>query len=128
MEPSSRLWNRINEFLEKHTFDLEWTPPGVDKSVKINTNFKIQLTGKNIYRQVNEKEYIEYKLYILPSGGYSDSLFSAVKEVSGHKSSDPYSGVYYLVNSEAEDMLSNFLMHFGIDYPLICTEVVNLVD
>lgn len=128
MEPSSPLWNKVNRFLETHTFDMEWTPPGANESVKINTNFKMELTGKKIYRQVNEKEYIEYRLYILPSGGYSDILFSAVKELSAHKTLLPYSGVYYLINSEAQNLLSNFLIYFGIEYPLVCTEVVNLVD
>ena len=75
MEPSSPLWNRINKFLGTHTFDLEWTPPGADNSVKFNTKFKMELIGKKVYRQVSDKEYVEYRLFILPSGGGSDIFF-----------------------------------------------------
>lgn len=130
MEPSSPLWNKINRFLETHTFDLEWTPPGADESpiFKFHTNFKMELTGKKIYRQVNEKEYIEYTLYILPSGGGSDIYFSAIKDMAGERTLTAESGSYYMVVHKANNLLSDVLIYFGIENPLDCTEVVNLVD
>jgi hypothetical protein len=128
MEPSDKLWNRINQFLGTHTFDLEWTPPGAEDSMKFNTKFKMELVGKKIYRQVNDKEYIEYRLYILPSGGGSDIIFSAIKDLAGERTLTAESGAYYMIVRKTNDLLSDTLIYFGIENPLVCTEVVNLVD
>lgn len=128
MEPSSPLWNRINKFLGTHTFDLEWTPPNADESFKFNTKFKMELIGKKIYRQVSDKEYIEYRLFILPSGGGSDIFFSAVKDLAGERTLTAESGAYYMVVRKTNDLLSDTLIYFGVENPLVCTEVVNLVD
>lgn len=128
MESSSPLWNRINKFLGTHTFDLEWTPPNADESFKFNTKFKMELIGKKIYRQVSDKEYIEYRLFILPSGGGSDIFFSAVKDLAGERTLTAESGAYYMVVRKTNDLLSDTLIYFGVENPLVCTEVVNLVD
>jgi hypothetical protein len=128
MEPSSPLWGRINKFLGTHTFDLEWTPPGADNSVKFNTKFKMELIGKKVYRQVSDKEYVEYRLFILPSGGGSDIFFSAIKDLAGERTLTAESGAYYMVVRKTNDLLSDTLIYFGIENPLVCTEVVNLVD
>ena len=128
MEPSDKLWNRINQFLGTHTFDLEWTPPGADNSVKFNTKFKMELIGKKVYRQVSDKEYVEYRLFILPSGGGSDIYFSAIKNLAGERTLTAESGSYYMIVRKTNDLLSDTLIYFGIENPLVCTEVVNLVD
>jgi hypothetical protein len=128
MEPSSPLWNKINRFLETYTFDLEWTPPGAEGFIKFNSKFKMELVGKKIYRQANDKEYIEYKLYILPSGGGSDIFFSAIKDLAGERTLTAESGAYYMIVRKTNDLLSDTLIYFGIENPLVCTEVVNLVD
>ena len=128
MEPSSPLWDKINRFLKTHTFDLEWTPPGADESFKFHTNFKMELTGKKIYRQVSDKEYVEYRLYILPSGGGSDIYFSTIKDLAGERTLTAERGSYYMVVRKTNDLLSDVLIYFGIENPLVCTEVVNLVD
>jgi hypothetical protein len=96
MEPSSPLWNKINRFLDTHTFDLEWTPPGADESFKFHTKFKMELTGKKIYRQISDKEYVEYRLYILPSGGGSDIYFSTIKDLAGERTLTAESGSYFI--------------------------------
>ena len=125
MEPSSPLWNSINRFLETHTFDLEWTPPGVDESFKFHTKFKMELTGTNFS---SFREYIEYTLYILTSGGGSDIFFSAIKDLAGERTLTAERGSYYMVVRKTNDLLSDFLIYFDIENPLVCTEVVNLVD
>ncbi len=125
MEPSSPLWNSINRFLETHTFDLEWTPPGVDESFKFHTKFKMELTGTNFS---SFREYIEYTLYILTSGGGSDIFFSAIKDLAGERTLTAERGSYYMVVRKTNDLLSDVLIYFDIENPLVCTEVVNLVD
>jgi hypothetical protein len=88
----------------------------------------MELVGKKIYRQVNDKEYIEYRLYILPSGGGSDIFFSAIKDLAGERTLTAESGAYYMIVRKTNDLLSDTLIYFGIENPLVCTEVVNLVD
>jgi hypothetical protein len=88
----------------------------------------MELVGKKIYRQANDKEYIEYKLYILPSGGGSDIYFSAIKDLAGERTLTAESGSYYMIVRKTNDLLSDVLIYFGIEDLLVCTEVVNLVD
>jgi hypothetical protein len=88
----------------------------------------MELTGKKIYRQVSDKEYVEYRLYILPSGGGSDIYFSTIKDLAGERILTAERGSYYMVVRKTNDLLSDVLIYFGIENPLVCTEVVNLVD
>jgi hypothetical protein len=88
----------------------------------------MELTGKKIYRQVSDKEYVEYRLYILPSGGGSDIYFSTIKDLAGERTLTAESGSYYMIVRKTNDLLSDVLIYFGIENLLVCTEVVNLVD
>ena len=57
MEPSDKLWNRINEFLENHIFQI-------DSDYNFDTNFKIKLTGTKNYIVIGqETKFIEYEDY-----------------------------------------------------------------
>lgn len=126
MEPSSKLWNRINKFLENHTFQMEWNFPGSDEP-KVKTNFKIELTGTKIYTQVIEREYIEYTLHILPSEGISDIFFSTIKKFIKNDTED-VSKSYFMITRKSNEILNDSLLYFGIEQPVICKKVINLVE
>jgi hypothetical protein len=126
MEPSSKLWNRINKFLENHTFQMEWNFPGSTEP-KVKTNFKIELTGTKIYTQVIEREYIEYTLYILPSQGISDIFFSAIKKIIKNDTEDVPKNYSYITR-KSNELLTESLLYFGIEQRVICNKVINLVE
>jgi hypothetical protein len=126
MEPSSKLWNRINKFLENHTFQMEWNFPGSTEP-KVKTNFKIELTGTKIYTQVIEREYIEYTLYILPSQGISDIFFSAIKKIIKNDTEDVPKNYFYITR-KSNELLTESLLYFGIKQRVICNKVINLVE
>lgn len=132
MEPSSRLWSSINRFLANHTFDLEWSPPGAE-AIKFRTKFKMKLTGMKVYRQSSDKEYIQYAVYILPSGepdgrNNSDLFFSEMKKFTGERTDTEQVGSYYMITRKTKDLLEDALEYFGVENPVTCTEVYNLVD
>ena len=125
MEPSDKLWNRINKFLENHTFQLF-----AEDNFNFETDFKVKLTGIDYYITFGEKkEYIEYTLYVLPSNEQSDRFWGTLKKYFGEETpitntSDPHLEVRYKI----QELLSNFLNVFGLDYSVTCKKIVNLVD
>jgi hypothetical protein len=125
MEPSDKLWNRINKFLENHTFQLF-----AEDHFNFETDFKVKLTGINYYITFGEKkEYIEYTLYVLPSNEQSDRFWGTLKKYFGEETpitstSDPHLEVRYKI----QELLSNFLNVFGLDYSVTCTKIINLVE
>ena len=54
--------------------------------------------------------------------------FSTIKDLAGERTLTAESGSYYMVVRKTNDLLSDVLIYFGIENPLVCTEVVNLVD
>jgi hypothetical protein len=101
MEPSSPLWNAINRFLDNHTFDLEWSFPDAE-GIKFKTKFKMKLTGMRVYRQSSDKEYIQYAVYILPSGqpdgrNNSDLFFSEMRKLTGERIETEKVSSYYMI-------------------------------
>ena len=125
MEESDKLWDRINKFLENHTFQLF-----AEDNFNFETDFKVKLTGIDYYITFGEKkEYIEYTLYVLPSNEQSDRFWGTLKKYFGEETpitstSDPHLEVRYKI----QELLSNFLNVFGLDYSVTCTKIVNLVD
>jgi hypothetical protein len=112
--------------LENHTIQIEWNFPG-SPELKVKTNAKIELTGIKIYRQVIEKEYIEYTLNILPSEDISDRYFSAVKKFIKNDT-ESVSKIYYPLIMRTNMVLSNSLLYFGVEQPVICKKVINLIE
>jgi hypothetical protein len=125
MEESDKLWNRINKFLENHTFQLF-----AEDNFNFETDFKVKLTGINYYITFGEKkEYIEYTLYVLPSNEQSDRFWGTLKKYFGEETPIPTSsGPHLEVRYKIQELLSNFLNVFGLDYSVTCTKIVNLVD
>jgi hypothetical protein len=132
MEPSSPLWNTINRFLENHTFDLEWSFPDAE-GIKFKTKFKMKLTGMKVYRQSSDKEYIQYAVYILPSGqpdgrNNSDLFFSEMRKLTGERTETEKVSSYYMITRKTKDLLEDALEYFGVNNPVTCTEVINFVQ
>ncbi len=120
MEPSSRLWSSINRFLANHTFDLEWSPPGAE-AIKFRTKFKMKLTGMKVYRQSSDKEYIQYAVYILPSGepggrNNSDLFFSEMKKLESIK--DMIDSEMFLINLQVE-YLNKYILNSEVSAYLV---------
>jgi hypothetical protein len=123
MEPSDKLWNRINEFLENHIFQI-------DSDYNFDTNFKIKLTGTKNYITIGqETKFIQYTLYILPSNKQSDLYFSMFKKHTGEEIDiSTISTIYEVIRYKIDKLLNRFLELFGVDEYVICTKVINLVE
>jgi hypothetical protein len=123
MEPSDKLWNRINGFLENHTFQI-------DSDYNFDTDFKIKLTGTKNYITIGEEtKFIQYTLYILPSNEQSDLYFSMFKKYTGEELDiSTTSEVYREIRYKIDKLLKNFLELFGVHEYVVCTKVINLVE
>lgn len=123
MEPSDKLWDRINGFLENHTFQI-------DSDYNFDTDFKIKLTGTKNYITIGEEtKFIQYTLYILPSNEQSDLYFSMFKKYTGEELDiSTTSEVYREIRYKLDKLLKNFLELFGVHEYVVCTKVINLVE
>jgi hypothetical protein len=123
MEPSDKLWDRINGFLENHTFQI-------DSDYNFDTDFKIKLTGTKNYVTIGEEtKFIQYTLYILPSNEHSDFYFRTFKKHTGEEIDiSTTSSIYHLIRYKLDKLLKNFLELFGVDEYVVCTKVINLVE
>ena len=123
MEPSDKLWDRINGFLENHTFQI-------DSDYNFDTDFKIKLTGTKNYVTIGEEtKFIQYTLYILPSNEQSDLYFSMFKKYTGEELDiSTTSEVYREIRYKIDKLLKNFLELFGVHEYVVCTKVINLVE
>ena len=123
MEPSDKLWDRINGFLENHTFQI-------DSDYNFDTDFKIKLTGTKNYVTIGEEtKFIQYTLYILPSNEHSDFYFRTFKKHTGEEIDiSTTSSIYHLIRYKLDKLLKNFLELFGVNEYVVCTKVINLVE
>jgi hypothetical protein len=123
MEPSDKLWDRINGFLENHTFQIE-------SDYNFDTDFKIKLTGTKNYIVIGqETKFIEYTLYILPSNKQSDLYFELFKKYMGEEVDKPTTHRVFLnICYKTDKLLKSFLEMFGLNEYVICTKVINLVE
>lgn len=123
MEPSDKLWDRINGFLDNHIFQI-------DSDYNFDTDFKVKLTGTKNYITIGEEtKFIQYTLYILPSNEQSDLYFSMFKKYTGEELDiSTTSGVYREIRYKLDKLLKNFLELFGVHEYVICTKVINLVE
>jgi hypothetical protein len=117
------LWDRINGFLENHTFQI-------DSDYNFDTDFKIKLTGTKNYITIGEEtKFIQYTLYILPSNEQSDLYFSMFKKYTGEELDiSTTSEVYREIRYKLDKLLKNFLELFGVHEYVVCTKVINLVE
>jgi hypothetical protein len=123
MEPSDKLWDRINGFLENHIFQI-------DSDYNFSTDFKVKLTGTKNYITVGqETKFIQYTLYVLPSNKQSDLYFETFKKYMGEEVDNPTTYKVFLeICYKIDKLLNRFLELFGVHEYVICTKVINLVE
>ena len=117
---------RINKFFSNHIFEV-YLQPTHDGDHRIPTNVKVKLTGVKDYISMgDEKSFVQYTIYILPTNKESDvwngmwgSIFGRKKDID--TSSNEYPELRWVVSNKLE----NFLRYFGVDKGAMCTEVVN---
>lgn len=112
---------RINDFLSSHTFSVP-TDFGI-------VNVKVQLTGEKEYLRVGTPTpYIEYTMYILPSGN-TDKIYNLLFGVYGDEVKITTTSNEFLdLRFSVANLLENMLVYFGIDKRTMCTKVINNID
>jgi hypothetical protein len=120
---------RINEFLDTHTFEV-YLQPTHDEDYRIPTNVKVKLTGVKEYISIGDKKpFVQYTIYILPTNDGSDAwskMYGKIygKDVNISTTSQEYANLRWVMN----DKLTNFLKYFGVDKGAMCTKVINEVS
>jgi len=120
---------RINEFLDTHTFEV-YLQPTHDEDYRIPTNVKVKLTGVKEYISIGDKKpFVQYTIYILPTNDGSDAwskMYGNIygKDVNISTTSQEYANLRWVMN----DKLSNFLKYFGVDKEAMCTRIINEVS
>jgi hypothetical protein len=120
---------RINQFLDTHTFEV-YLQPTHDEDYRIPTNVKVKLTGVKEYISIGDKTpHVEYTLYILPTNETSDVWSNMYGDIYGRNvpintTGQEYANLRWVMNSKLE----NFLQYFGVDKKVICTKVINEVE
>jgi hypothetical protein len=119
---------RINQFLETHTFEV-YLQPTHDEDYSIPTNVKVKLTGVKEYISIGDKKpFVQYTIYILPTNEGSDTwskLYGDIygKDVDISTTSQEYANLRWVMDAK----LSEFLIYFGVEKGAMCTRVINEV-
>ena len=119
---------RLNEFLSNHSFVVT-KPLGENVEIEGNLTVKVKLTGIKPMISVGElKDFIEYTLvledvddnHIKSIYGY---LFASVKTQDYIISNTDTR--FYLLTSQVNELLRNFLRYFNIDNYVTCTRIID---
>jgi hypothetical protein len=119
---------RINQFLETHTFEV-YVQPTHDYDFSLPTNVKVKLTGVKEYISVGDKKpFVQYTIYILPTNERSDALSKLYGDIYGKDvdistTSQEYANLRWVMDAK----LSEFLIYFGVEKGAMCTRVINEV-
>ena len=109
---------RINEFLDTHTFEV-YLQPTHDEDYRIPTNVKVKLTGVKEYISIGDKKpFVQYTIYILPTNDGSDAwskMYGNIygKDVNISTTSQEYANLRWVMN----DKLSNFCLLYTSPSP-----------
>lgn len=121
---------RLNEFLSNHSFVVT-KPLGENVEIEGNLTVKVILTGIKPMISVGElKDFIEYTLvledvddnHIKSIYGY---LFASVKTQDYIISNTDTR--FYLLTSQVNELLRNFLRYFNIDNYVTCTRIIDKI-
>ena len=121
---------RLNEFLSQHSFVVT-KPLGNFVEIEGNLTVKVKLTGIKPMISVGElNDFIEYTLvledvddnHIKSIYGY---LFASVKTQDYIISNTDTR--FYLLTSQVNELLRNFLRYFNIDNYVTCTRIIDKI-
>ena len=121
---------RINEFLRDHSFVVT-KPLGENIEIGGNVTIKVKLTGIKPMISVGDwKDFIEYTIIIEDIDdsylkGIFGHLFAAVKTQDYTIANTDTT--FYLITSQVNGLLRNFLKYFGIDNYVTCTRIIDKV-
>jgi hypothetical protein len=121
---------RINEFLSDHSFVVT-RPLGENVEIGGNVTIKVKLTGIKPMISVGDwKDFIEYTIIIEDIDdsylkGIFGHLFAAVKTQDYAIANTDTT--FYLITSQVNGLLRNFLKYFGIDNYVTCTRIIDKV-
>jgi hypothetical protein len=127
-EDLKKSMESANNFLKNHVFEvyLNFT---TDED-KVPTNVKVELTGIKNYISIGDnKPFVQFTTYILPTNKTSDLLYSALRTKHGrekHIKTFNYGG-YESLGFVMQRKLSEFLKYFSLP-DAILTKVVNEVE
>jgi hypothetical protein len=120
---------RINKFLDTHTFEV-YLQPTHDEDYRIPTNVKVKLTGVREYISTGDKKpFVQYTIYILPTNEGSDAwskMYGDIygKDVDINTTSQVYANLRWVMDAK----LSEFLIYFGVEKGAMCTRIINEVS
>jgi hypothetical protein len=119
---------RLNEFLSNHSFVVT-KPLGENVDIDGNITVKVKLTGIKPMISVGEwKDFIEYTIII------EDIDDSHLKSIYGYVFASVNTQDYtisntdtkfYLITSQVNELLRNFLRYFNIDNYVTCTRIID---
>lgn len=120
--------DRINQFLENHSFEIK-NPFGSGMNNTINLTVKVKLTGIKQMISVGEwKDFIEYTLFLEDvDNSFAHKIFNTqfkVLKTNDYKIINTDT-TFYLITANANSMLKSFLNYFGVDNNVTCTRIVN---
>jgi len=121
---------RINEFLSDHSFVVT-KPLGENVEIGGNVTIKVKLTGIKPMISIGDwKDFIEYTIIIEDIDdsylkGIFGHLFAAVKTQDYAIANTDTT--FYLITSQVNGLLRNFLKYFGIDNYVTCTRIIDKV-
>jgi hypothetical protein len=122
---------RLNYFLDRHTFVIQdpFGDFGLDKP--INLTVKIELTGIKPMISVGDwKDFIEYTLTLVDiDSQFARGLFGwqfAAAKTNDYKIENTDTK-FYLVTTKVNGLLRDFLKYFGIENPVSCTRIINKI-
>jgi hypothetical protein len=119
---------RINKFLESHSFEIQ-NPLGSGLNRPISLTVKLKLTGVKPMISVGEwKDFIEYTLYLEDIDyEFGHMVLNQMFENLGTNDYKLLNTdtTFFILTTQANQILHNFLLHFSLDYYTTCTRIVN---
>lgn len=127
-EDLKRSMETANNFLKNHVFEV-YLDRSTDEN-KVPTKVKVELTGIKSYISIGEnKPFVQFTAYILPTNETSDLLYSVLRAKHGrekHIKTFNYGG-YDALGFVMQRKLSEFLKYFSLP-DAILTKVINDVE